>query len=52
MVKASRVIPIAVHGKRAATPPGQLEFRNPPPLALYVHIPFCERICPLLSTVT
>ena len=46
MVKASRVIPIAVHGKPSATPPGQLEFRNPPPLALYVHIPWCVQKCP------
>lgn len=46
MVKASRVIPIALHGKPAATPPGQLEFRNPPPLALYVHIPWCVQKCP------
>ena len=46
MPKASRVIPIAVHGGPTATAPSQLEFRSPPPLALYVHIPWCVQKCP------
>ena len=42
----ARVIPIAVHGKQAGAAAGQLEFRTPPPLALYVHIPWCVQKCP------
>lgn len=43
--KASRVIPIVEQG-RASSTTGALEFRNPPPLALYVHIPWCVQKCP------
>jgi len=43
--KASRVIPIVEQGRASATT-GTLEFRNPPPLALYVHIPWCVQKCP------
>jgi putative oxygen-independent coproporphyrinogen III oxidase len=46
MTKASRVIPIAVHGRSAGAAGDQLEFRSPPPLALYVHIPWCVQKCP------
>ena len=44
--KASRVIPIVEQGKPAASTTGVLEFRNPPPLSLYVHIPWCVQKCP------
>jgi len=44
--KASRIIPIVELGKAAASTTGVLEFRNPPPLALYVHIPWCVQKCP------
>jgi len=43
--KASRIIPI-VEQCRASSTTGTLEFRNPPPLALYVHIPWCVQKCP------
>ena len=46
MTKASRIIPIAVHGRSASGAAGRLEFRSPPPLALYVHIPWCVQKCP------
>jgi putative oxygen-independent coproporphyrinogen III oxidase len=39
-----RIIPIVAAGKRAA--PAPLAFRNPPPLSLYVHIPWCVQKCP------
>lgn len=42
----ARVIPIAVHGRSAGAASDQLEFRTPPPLALYVHIPWCVQKCP------
>ena len=41
----SRVIPIVAHGATAKTS-GTLEFRVPPPLSLYVHIPWCVQKCP------
>jgi len=40
------VIPIVPHGKAARGAAGTLEFRCPPPLSLYVHIPWCVRKCP------
>jgi len=43
--KIPRVIPIVEQGRPSATT-GTLEFRNPPPLALYVHIPWCVQKCP------
>ena len=42
----ARVIPIAVHGRPTGAAADQLEFRTPPPLALYVHIPWCVQKCP------
>lgn len=39
-----RTIPIVA--ARPAPPPGELEFRISPPLALYVHFPWCVRKCP------
>ncbi len=44
--KAARIITIVAHGKPGRLAPGQLEFRSPPPLSLYVHIPWCIRKCP------
>ena len=44
----SRIIPIFA-AKTASTVPGAarpLEFRVSPPLALYVHIPWCVQKCP------
>ena len=46
MAEAARVIPIAVHGGPTAKAADPLEFRSPPPLALYVHIPWCVQKCP------
>lgn len=46
--KAARVIPIKPFAAQQA--PGgttsALEFRHPPPLSLYVHIPWCVQKCP------
>ncbi|MFO1405405.1 MAG: oxygen-independent coproporphyrinogen III oxidase-like protein, partial [Azonexus sp.] len=39
----SRVIPIA---PAPAAEVGNLEFRVSPPLALYIHVPWCVRKCP------
>ncbi len=44
--KVSRVIPIIPQGKAAGRAEGQLEFRHPLPLSLYVHIPWCVQKCP------
>ena len=46
MAKAARIITIAVAGKPKSSASGQLEFRTPPPLSLYVHIPWCVQKCP------
>ena len=46
MARSLRVIPIVAQGKTAQPSGGALEFRNPPPLALYVHVPWCVRKCP------
>lgn len=43
---AARVIPIVPLSKALSPAGGKLEFRSPPPLALYVHIPWCVRKCP------
>ena len=42
----ARVIPIVPQGKANAQASETLEFRVPPPLALYVHIPWCVQKCP------
>jgi putative oxygen-independent coproporphyrinogen III oxidase len=39
------VIPLLAW-RPAAANPSQLQFRNPPPLSLYVHIPWCVQKCP------
>lgn len=39
----ARIIPITAAAPAAA---GSLEFRVSPPLALYVHVPWCVRKCP------
>ncbi len=44
--KSARIIPIVAEGKSALAAAGTLEFRNPPPLSLYVHIPWCVKKCP------
>ena len=46
---AKRIIPIVDHdqlaqARQAAQAP--LEFRQPPPLSLYVHVPWCVQKCP------
>ena len=46
MTKAARVITIVAAGKTNNAASGQLEFRHPPPLSLYVHIPWCVQKCP------
>lgn len=44
--KPARIIPIVAHSQAARSTSGQLEFRHPLPLALYVHIPWCVQKCP------
>ena len=44
--KSPRVISIFPLGKSARPPGRELEFRNPPPLSLYVHVPWCVQKCP------
>jgi len=44
--KSGTVIPIVPHGKAARGAGQTLEFRAPPPLSLYVHIPWCVQKCP------
>ena len=46
MAKSARIIPIVTQGKAATPRSGPLEFRLPPPLALYVHVPWCVQKCP------
>ncbi|WP_291990960.1 radical SAM family heme chaperone HemW [Candidatus Accumulibacter sp. ACC007] len=41
-----RIIPLIPARNAAATGQRQIDFRNPPPLALYVHIPWCVQKCP------
>ena len=43
---AVRVIPIVPQDKTGAQARTTLEFRVPPPLSLYVHIPWCVQKCP------
>ncbi len=43
-MSVSRVIPI--FPQNSASPTAQLEFRVSPPLALYVHVPWCVQKCP------
>lgn len=42
----ARVIPIVAHGRQRAPSSSALEFRQPPPLSLYVHVPWCVQKCP------
>jgi oxygen-independent coproporphyrinogen-3 oxidase len=44
--KTARVIPLQPLETGSAMASGALEFRVPPPLSLYVHIPWCVRKCP------
>lgn len=44
--KTPPVIPIFPQGKTARAAASALEFRTPPPLSLYVHIPWCVQKCP------
>jgi len=41
----SRIIPIAVAGSARAGG-SSLHFTSPPPLALYIHVPWCVKKCP------
>ncbi|MBV2193111.1 MAG: oxygen-independent coproporphyrinogen III oxidase-like protein, partial [Azonexus sp.] len=41
----ARTIPIFAAGKTPSVPTA-LEFRVSPPLALYVHVPWCVQKCP------
>lgn len=41
-----RVIPIAVAGPAPVAPDSPLEFQGLPPLALYIHVPWCVQKCP------
>ncbi|WP_374683287.1 radical SAM family heme chaperone HemW [Accumulibacter sp.] len=41
-----RIIPLVPARNAAATGQRQIDFRKPPPLALYVHVPWCVRKCP------
>lgn len=43
-MSVSRIIPI--FPQQAASPSAPLEFRVSPPLALYVHMPWCVQKCP------
>ncbi|HRF05677.1 radical SAM family heme chaperone HemW [Accumulibacter sp.] len=43
---SAKVIPLIPARDLAATGQRQLHFRNPPPLALYVHVPWCVQKCP------
>ena len=41
------IVPVtAAAGARHSGAPGSLELRTLPPLALYVHFPWCVRKCP------
>ena len=42
----SRVIPIRVAAPAAADGGDSLAFKGPPPLALYIHVPWCVQKCP------
>ena len=44
--KTARIIPIQPVGKFGGQNGGALEFREPLPLSLYVHIPWCVQKCP------
>ncbi|MBK8402099.1 MAG: oxygen-independent coproporphyrinogen III oxidase-like protein [Propionivibrio sp.] len=43
---SARIIPIAPLGSVKGSGEGKLAFRRPPPLSLYVHIPWCVKKCP------
>ncbi|MCB1964863.1 MAG: oxygen-independent coproporphyrinogen III oxidase-like protein [Candidatus Accumulibacter sp.] len=40
------IIPLIPHRSAAAAARQEVHFRSPPPLALYVHIPWCVQKCP------
>ncbi|WP_263770955.1 radical SAM family heme chaperone HemW [Propionivibrio soli] len=44
--KAARVIPIQVAGHRQTASDDSPDFREPLPLSLYVHVPWCVQKCP------
>ena len=43
---AARVIPIIAQGKAVTQAGEALQFHVPPPLSLYVHVPWCVQKCP------
>ena len=42
----ARVIPLRREQQPAAARSSELQFRRPPPLSLYVHVPWCVQKCP------
>ncbi|HQC81166.1 MAG TPA: oxygen-independent coproporphyrinogen III oxidase-like protein, partial [Accumulibacter sp.] len=41
-----KFIPLLAAGQPMSVAAGQQPFRGPPPLSLYVHIPWCVQKCP------
>lgn len=44
--RSRRVIPLLPQARLAAAKEAEPRFRSPPPLSLYVHIPWCVQKCP------